>query len=203
MPRRRSTTPRRAPTQRRAVETVDVLLAATEKVLVEHGFARATTNRIAAVAGVSVGSLYHYFPTLEAMIEAVVHRMWQGEFDACEAALAIASPFEDRVRRAIAALVEHVRQRRVLYKRWYAEAPHLGQLDVGLVLAQQGIEQFAAVLDAHRDKLRVVDVTFAADFCIKVLLASVRTAARDYPTQLESGELSQMLSDLILRWLVR
>lgn len=180
-----------------------MLLAATEKVLIEHGFARATTNRIAVVAGVSVGSLYHYFPTLEAMIEAVVHRMWQGELEVSEAALAFDAPFEDRVRRAIAALVDHVRARRVLYQRWYAEAPHLGQLDVGLALANRGIERFAALLESNRAILRVSDVRFAADFSIKVLLASVRTAARDFPVQLESGELATMLSDLILRWLLR
>src|SRR5947209_7506544 len=75
MPRRARTSPRRAPRQKRAEDTVSVLLRATEITLARYGFHAATTNRIAAAAGVSIGTLYHYFPTKEALVETVVHNM--------------------------------------------------------------------------------------------------------------------------------
>ena len=56
-----------------------MLIAATERVLTKEGYAAATTNRIAEVAGVSIGTLYHYFPTKEALIERLVHKMWAEE----------------------------------------------------------------------------------------------------------------------------
>jgi hypothetical protein len=52
---------RRRPTQRRAVETVEAVLDATVRLLKRGGTNGITTNRIAEVAGVSIGSLYQYF----------------------------------------------------------------------------------------------------------------------------------------------
>jgi AcrR family transcriptional regulator len=54
--------------QRRSRFTVDALLDATARILVKDGFDRASTNKIAAKAGVSVGSLYQYFPSKEAVV---------------------------------------------------------------------------------------------------------------------------------------
>ena len=82
MPRRARTAPRRAPRQKRGEETIEVLLQATELAIVRHGFHGSTTNRIAEIGGVSIGTLYHYFPTKESLVQAVVHRMWREEFEA-------------------------------------------------------------------------------------------------------------------------
>jgi len=54
---------------------VDRLLGAAAQVFLEEGFAAATTNRIAEVAGVSVGSLYQFFPNKQALL-AELHRLW-------------------------------------------------------------------------------------------------------------------------------
>src|SRR5690349_24590865 len=79
MPRAARTVQRRKPRQKRAEDTVVVLLDATERVVAKRGFHAATTNHIARVAGVSIGTLYHYFPTKEALVSAVVERMWRTE----------------------------------------------------------------------------------------------------------------------------
>ena len=68
------TTPRKKPRQDRSRATVDAILEATARVLVEVGYERASTNRIARVAGVSIGSLYQYFPGKEALVAALVER---------------------------------------------------------------------------------------------------------------------------------
>ncbi len=66
--------PRKSPKQARSRAVVEALIEATARVLVEDGYDRASTNRIAKVAGVSVGSLYQYFPNKEALVLAVVDR---------------------------------------------------------------------------------------------------------------------------------
>lgn len=78
-PRRRSaqipsSAARRSPKQARAQGTADAIITAAEQLLVEIGYARASTNAIARRAGVSVGSLYQYFPNKEAVFRAVVLR---------------------------------------------------------------------------------------------------------------------------------
>lgn len=66
--------PRKNPQQSRSGALVDALLEATVRVLGSDGCEGATTRRIAQVAGVSVGSLYQYFPNKEALIHAVTLR---------------------------------------------------------------------------------------------------------------------------------
>ena len=70
----RSLKPRKKPVQRRSAVTVDVIFEATIQILLAHGFDQSTTTRIAERAGVSVGSLYQYFPNKRALLAAVVRR---------------------------------------------------------------------------------------------------------------------------------
>ncbi|MFC4158803.1 TetR/AcrR family transcriptional regulator [Chitinimonas lacunae] len=66
--------PRKSPLQRRSVETVRVVLEAAARILERDGFAGYTTNAVAALAGVSVGSLYQYFPNRDAITAALIER---------------------------------------------------------------------------------------------------------------------------------
>lgn len=66
--------PRKRPQQARSRALVDALVEATERVLTRSGYEAATTQAIADVAGVSIGSLYQYFPNKEALVAAVVER---------------------------------------------------------------------------------------------------------------------------------
>src|SRR5215468_4646197 len=71
------TTPRKTASQERSRLTVEALLEATARILTKEGYDRASTNRIADVAGVSIGSLYQYFPSKEALVAAVIDRHMQ------------------------------------------------------------------------------------------------------------------------------
>jgi AcrR family transcriptional regulator len=70
----RGLAPRKAARQERAQLTVEAIVEAASQVFESRGYADATTNRIAARAGVSVGSLYQYFPNKEAILVALAHR---------------------------------------------------------------------------------------------------------------------------------
>lgn len=66
--------PRKQPVQSRSAATVEALYEASIQILLELGYRRLTTTRVAERAGVSVGSLYQYFPNREALIAAVITR---------------------------------------------------------------------------------------------------------------------------------
>lgn len=72
--RSRSLSPRKTPRQRRAAVTVDVIFEATLQLLVADGIKRLTTTRVAERAGVSVGTMYQYFPNKEALVYALNER---------------------------------------------------------------------------------------------------------------------------------
>ncbi len=66
--------PRKTPVQARSVASVDAILEATLQVLLQVGKERLTTTRVAARAGVSVGTLYQYFPNKSALLQAALRR---------------------------------------------------------------------------------------------------------------------------------
>jgi AcrR family transcriptional regulator len=102
------TKPRKTATQERSRATVDALIEATARILVREGFERASTNRIAEVAGVSVGSLYQYFPTKEALVAAVIERHQQETLQTVQGELAdvFAEPVNAAMRKLVAAAVK-------------------------------------------------------------------------------------------------
>jgi AcrR family transcriptional regulator len=66
--------PRKMPSQSRSALTVDAILEGAARILERHGLEGYTTNAIAQRAGVSIGSLYQYFPTKDAITAALIER---------------------------------------------------------------------------------------------------------------------------------
>jgi AcrR family transcriptional regulator len=66
--------PRKSPVQARSVASVEAILDATIQVLLKIGKERLTTTRVALRAGVSVGTLYQYFPNKSALLQAALKR---------------------------------------------------------------------------------------------------------------------------------
>jgi len=66
--------PRKSPVQARSTASVEAILEATVQVLVSIGKERLTTTRVAERAGVSVGTLYQYFPNKTALLQAALRR---------------------------------------------------------------------------------------------------------------------------------
>jgi AcrR family transcriptional regulator len=89
------TTPRRIPKQGRARATVDAIIEAAAHLLISRGYEAATTNHIAERAGVSIGSLYEYFPDKAAIVAEVARRRISMEVAAIETALAAGADDDD------------------------------------------------------------------------------------------------------------
>ena len=66
--------PRKQPRQARSSATVDAVVEATARIVESLGLDMLTTNRVAEMAGVSIGSLYQYFPSKEALLVALIRR---------------------------------------------------------------------------------------------------------------------------------
>ncbi|MBN9614976.1 MAG: TetR family transcriptional regulator [Acidobacteriales bacterium 59-55] len=86
MPRRSQVLldPRKLPVQARSAASVDAILEATVQVLLSAGKERLTTTRVASRAGVSVGTLYQYFPNKSALLQAVLKRHMDAVMEAVE-----------------------------------------------------------------------------------------------------------------------
>src|SRR4051794_31488511 len=108
MPRTKPTTPRKLPTQARARATVDAIMQATAHILVKDGYDRLTTNKVAERAGISIGSLYQYFPSKEAVVNALVedHLKEIAGVLQTELTLTFRGTLEDSARRLVSAIIQ-------------------------------------------------------------------------------------------------
>lgn len=82
--------PRKSPVQARSAASVDAILQATTQVLLQTGKECLTTTRVAARAGVSIGTLYQYFPNKSALLQAALKRHFDAVGTAVECACEIA-----------------------------------------------------------------------------------------------------------------
>ena len=119
---------RRQPKQRRSRETVDAVLGAVVKILKRDGIDAITTNRIATVAGVSIGSVYQYFPDKRAIFTALHDRHVEDIRRVIERALVehAASSLDELVRALVEALVDAHAVDPELHQLMTTEVPHGG-----------------------------------------------------------------------------
>lgn len=117
---------RRRPRQRRARQTVEAILDAVIRVLKREGFNAVTTNRIAEVAGVSIGSVYQYFPDKRAIFIELHQRHLEQIDRLVEITLVqhARSSLEELMRALVDAMVDAHKQDPELYDLLSSQVPH-------------------------------------------------------------------------------
>ena len=180
--------PRKVPRQKRALVTVDVILEATAHVLRTIGYDALTTNKVADAAGVSVGSLYQYFPGKDALVTALMLRVFDRQRAAFLAALGdmAAAPIADVIEVVVATLLEtHAADPR-LSEVLMNQVPRVGELAEVMAYNEEKIAKpLHAFLQARRDDLVVDDLraaTFLLTHSIPPLLQRL-TMSRPSPEQ--------------------
>jgi AcrR family transcriptional regulator len=100
--RKSSIVPRKQPRQSRSQSLVDAILQAAIRVLTREGARRFTTIRVAEEAGISIGSLYQYFPNKEAILFKLQTDEWSATGQSLGAILADATvPPPERLRKLV------------------------------------------------------------------------------------------------------
>ena len=117
---------RRQPKQLRARHTVEAVLDAVVRILKRQGIGAVTTNRIAEVAGVSIGSVYQYFPDKRAIFIAL-HRRHIEQIDRLVESKLIEnaeSSLDTLIRAMVEAMIEAHATDPELYEALFSEVPH-------------------------------------------------------------------------------
>src|SRR5580658_7430263 len=120
------TSVRRRPKQHRARQTVEAVLDAVIRLLKREGGNAITTNRIAEVAGVSIGSVYQYFPDKRAIFTALHQRHVEAIDRMVETTLIehAASSLDDLMRAMIEAMIDAHTTDPELYEMLLSQVPH-------------------------------------------------------------------------------
>jgi AcrR family transcriptional regulator len=196
------TNPRKTASQKRSRLTVAALLEATARILVREGFDKASTNRIAELAGVSVGSLYQYFPGKEALVAALIDRHNQEVMHAVQGELAEAVnlPVEQAVRRLVSVAVKAHRIDPKLHRVLAEQIPRVGKLENLATFNRQNYVLFANYLERHRDEICAVDLGLAAFVCVTSIEALTHTAVLHH--KIVSDEATEALVEETTRLVV-
>jgi AcrR family transcriptional regulator len=204
MARRPAIRPRKVASQERSRATVDALIEATARILVEESFEKASTNRIAKLAGVSVGSLYQYFPSKEALVAAVVERHQREIMNLVRGQLAEVSsqPVETAMREIVAAAVAAHRVEPKLHRVLSEQIPRVGKLEKLETFNRENYALFRTYLESHRDELGVDDLELAAFVCVTSIEALTHSAVLHY-SRLFSDEAMNALIDESARLVIQ
>jgi len=206
--------PRKAPSQERSRAKVEQILQATHQLLESQGLEKLTTNAIAKQAGMSVGSLYQYFPNKEAILADVFEQQIRQYTDTA------AERFEeiDRLSRislgeTLAAIVDmEVDRCLMLYQMdpdFYRAYQHSYDIhrrinELTISLSNPAWEEwFPQFLALHRDKLRGDDIDLLSRIASHTLSGVLVSTVSEEPELLQKEGFKQELFELLRGYLCK
>lgn len=203
MARRIRLSARKKPSQDRSQKTVDALLAATTRILVKEGYDRASTNRIAEVAGVSVGSLYQYFPNKESLVTALMQRHYDEMEKLLVGRLASVAdrPVPEIARALVHAMVEAHAGESDLHRVLSEEVSRRAR-DARLApLVERMRDALVRLLSSRRDELRCENLPLAMHLVSVAVEALTHDALPSLPNGTGAATWADEVSDLVVRYL--
>ncbi|TPJ99492.1 TetR/AcrR family transcriptional regulator [Mesorhizobium sp. B2-5-9] len=194
------TNPRKDASQLRSRATVDALVEATARILIRDGFDKASTNRIAQEAGVSVGSLYQYYPGKEALVAAVIDRHNKEIMQVVRGAFeeVASEPVERAVRRLVAVAIEAHRIDPKLHRVLAEQIPRTGRLENVEAFNREAHALFKSYLEAHSDELRRVDLGLAAFVSVSAIEALAHSAVLHSSKKLSDEAIKTLIGETTL-----
>lgn len=203
MHRQVRTTPRKRPRQDRAKATVDSILEATARLLVKQGFDGLTTNAVASAAGVSIGSLYQYFPNKEALVSALLERHMEDMNASVLAELTRVAnlPMAEAARCVVELTIKAHAVDPALHQVLTEQVPRVGKLAKLRDLDQLCHRMVAGLLAARRDEVAIRDPDLAAFILVSTIESVIHRAALLYPDRLRDPRLVDETTLLVTRYL--
>jgi AcrR family transcriptional regulator len=203
MHRQVKTTPRKRPRQARAKVTVDTILAASARVLVKRGFDGFTTNEVAETAGVSIGSLYQYFPNKEALVAALIEKHIEDMNAALLSELSRVArlPMAEAVRAVIELTIRAHQVDADLHQVLTEQVPRVGRMAKLRELDAICHRIVAGILAVRRDELAIRDPELSAFVLVAAIEAIVHRASLFAPERLRDPRLVDEATALVTRYL--
>lgn len=192
--------PRKQPRQARSVATVSAILEGVAQVLETDGFEKMTTTRVAERAGTSVGTLYQYYPSKEALLVAVV----EAKMARIDRALSTIfdrpanTPLREKVRVMITALIAEKRHRPRLNAELARQTPRLEQLRLIGRTLDRAHGMVRALVEAHRDETDVKDADLAAWLVVHAVNGMIDGALLGAPKRLADPRLADAIVGHVL-----
>jgi len=195
--------PRKEPRQARSRAMVDTILDAMSRVLVERGYAKTNTNLVAESAGISVGSLYQYFPNKDALIFALRERhvsrmlaLFEDVAAQIDGAGSLRDDFEALIDALVAAHLLEPELNRILEEEFPAY-----NLPVSGEVRQRFFDAIRGVLQKHRGVVTPPDLDVATFVIQRMLKALINAVVLTGPGGLSAGSIRPEILPAVMGYL--
>jgi AcrR family transcriptional regulator len=167
-----SVSPRKQPNQDRAKETVETIFQATAHILEKEGFEKTSTNKIAEKAGISIGSLYQYFPSKESILGKMIDTFIEKEIRMLEKTLLADKPqnLEETIESIVEAVIESKRKQTRFTKLFAQKFLSLAKEDSMKKMDTHVLNLFRTHIEKFKDEIRTENL----DLNLYILYQTVR-----------------------------
>jgi AcrR family transcriptional regulator len=167
-----SVSPRKQPNQDRAKETVETIFQATAHILEQEGFDKASTNKIAEKAGISIGSLYQYFPSKEAILAKMIDMFIEKEIRMLEKAIDSDTPKNllETIETIVEAVIDGKKKQTRFTKLFAQKFLSLAKEDSMKKMDKHVLGLFRTHLEKYKDEIRTENI----DLSLYILYQTVR-----------------------------
>ena len=195
--------PRKAPQQARSKETVDAIFEAMFELFEKRDLGDPTVQTIADRVGVSVGSVYQYFPTKGALVSALISSHLRNRMDELDASLASVAGLsgEQAAEVLVESLLEEKRSRsriETALLRYFVRAGDIGSLTEMDDRMNASVERFLRALGTT---IRPVDTEIAAFVISNALRSAILMSLLQKPERLGEAAFKKELVALVVGYL--
>ncbi|MFO0551467.1 MAG: TetR/AcrR family transcriptional regulator [Polyangiaceae bacterium] len=196
--------PKKRPQQERSRALVDAIVAAAERVLTERGWDAMSMKEVGAVAGVSPGSLYQYFPDKASLVAEIVERQSKRELEhqfIHAASLSPTSSIEEVLASMVRAALKFQELEGPLMRATLAAMPHLGRHAALVERVRSVATGLRSVMAARAPELDDRELDLSTHVLVNAIHALTHDGVLPRPAWLDSAELERAITRLVRGWL--
>lgn len=194
---------RKKASQERSQKTVDAILEATTRILMGEATDKITTNSIAEKAGVSIGSLYQYFPTKEAILAQLVERYLDRKLDWIEKVVGDMRelPVEQAIDRMIDVFIDEKTKNLKVERALILSFSRSGDFKLLRRIDEKVIERLDRIFESFEGQIRKTNRRWTAFVAFQALRGVLFSVLTHRPDEIRDSDLRKELKILMVGFL--
>jgi AcrR family transcriptional regulator len=196
--------PRKLPQQDRSRMMVEAILEATARILTEKGYSKTNTNHIAELAGVSIGSLYQYFPNKESLMAALIQQHSDEMVELVESKLnnSFDTPLEEAIPQLVRAIIAAHAINPRLHQVLNEEIPLSRELDPAEKIDDRINQILLKYLERWRDRLAPQDLKMTVFIFAHTIESLCHAAVIEEQQYMDNDDFEREVCRLLLSYLI-
>lgn len=203
MKSKKSVSIRKKPSQDRSKDTVNIILKATTHIIDQVGVSGISTNKIAEKAGISIGSLYQYFPNKESILAKLMHDYLNKQHQLVSQALlkSDAKSLKEAIEVVLNVIIKSKSHQIQLNKLFIENFTRIGDIKLLQDNHKKLIEIFKLAITPYKNEVRSGDLELMLFNCIQsILMISVSTLfSKEY--SIKDQKVKEEMLELVYRYL--